>query len=434
MNGYLKYLGILIVGVLILGTSSAQGETLQDAISYILQSNPEIRAISWNRMARDEEVRQAKAGYFPMIDISAGAGIQEQYEPFEDTTHPRSTILSLRQNVFHFGATKFEVDRQEARVRSAAYRLQGTSENIALQASRFYLNVLRHLELYEVAKENLTNHERIYDQIKLRSVSGVDSKADLDQVMGRLALARSNIVVAKANIADAETDYQAVIGHLPENLIKPEPVDSAIPVSMEEAQQLALENYPIVKSAQADYEAREFQHEVAKSNVYPSFDVAVDYKWEDDVDIVGYEEELVATGMVSFNIFRGFWDDARVTETRHLICEAWEILNNTRRQTVQSIRLSWEAYEAAQDNITHLEDYVKSTGLTAEAFVKQWSIGRRTMFDVLDTQAEYLNAKADLVNAQYDKMYAQFRILSGMGQLANALGLEWPEESRVETE
>ncbi len=428
----LKYLGVFVAAVLVLGSGTAQAETLQDAINYMLQTNPEIRAISWNRQARDEEVRQAKSGYFPSLDVTAGTGYQEQYEPFDDTTYPNSTVLSLRQNVFHFGATKFEVDRQKSRVRSAAYRLQGTAENVALQASRVYLNVLRHLELYDVAKENLANHERIYDQIELRSVSGVDSKADLDQVMGRLALARSNIVVAQANIVDAETDYQAVIGRLPENLLRPEPVDSAIPATMEEAEQLALADYPVVKSAQADYEAREAQHEVAKRSVYPSFDVALDYKWEDDVDIVGYEEEFVATGMVSFNIFRGWWDVARVAETRHLICEAWEILNNTRRQTVQSIRLSWEAYEAAQDNITHLEEYVKSTGLTAEAFVKQWSIGRRTMFDVLDTQAEYLNAKADLVNARYDKMFAQYRILSGVGKLVPTLGLEWPEESLIE--
>ena len=428
----LKYLGVFVAAVLVLGSGTAQAETLQDAINYMLQTNPEIRAISWNRQARDEEVRQAKSGYFPSLDVTAATGYQEQYEPIDDTTYPNSTVLSLRQNVFHFGATKFEVDRQKSRVRSAAYRLQGTAENVALQASRVYLNVLRHLELYDVAKENLANHERIYDQIELRSVSGVDSKADLDQVMGRLALARSNIVVAQANIVDAETDYQAIIGRLPENLLRPESVDSAIPATMEEAEQLALADYPIVKSAQADYEAREAQHEVAKRSVYPSFDVALDYKWEDDVDFEGYEEEFVATGMVSFNIFRGWWDVARVAETRHLICEAWEILNNTRRQTVQSIRLSWEAYEAAQDNITHLEEYVKSTGLTAEAFVKQWSIGRRTMFDVLDTQAEYLNAKADLVNARYDKMFAQYRILSGVGNLVPTLGLEWPEESRIE--
>jgi adhesin transport system outer membrane protein len=429
----LKYLGILVAGALILGSSSAQGETLQDAVNYLLQTNPEIRAISWNRMARDEEVTQARSGYFPTIDLAYAVGVQEQQEPFHDTTRPDSTVASLRQNLFHFGTTKYEVDRQKARVRSAAYLLQGTSEDVGLQASRVYLDVLRQLELHDLADENLTNHERIYDQIKLRSSSGVDSKADLDQVMGRLALAQSNVVAAKANIIDAKTDYQAVIGHLPENLVGPQPVVSAIPVSMEEAQQLALDDFPIVKSAQADYEAREFQHKVAKSINYPSLDAAVDYRWANDFDdMEGYQEELVATGVVSFNIFRGWHDRARVTETRHLICEAWEIRNNTRRQAVQSIRLSWEAYEATQDRITHLEEYVKSTGATAEAFAKQWSIGRRTMFDVLDIEAEYLNAKADLVNARYDRKYSEYRVLAGIGKLTDTLGLQWPEESQVD--
>jgi adhesin transport system outer membrane protein len=432
MNVYLKHLGILVVSVFILGSSSAQGETLQEAINYLLQTNPEIRAVSWNRMARDEEVTQAKSGYFPSIDISAGTGIQELQEPFHETTHPRSTVVGLRQNVYHFGSTQYEVKRQKARVRSAAYRLQGTSENVALEASRVYLNVLRQLELYDLAEENLTNHERIYDQIKLRSVSGVDSKADLDQVMGRLALAKSNVVVSKANLVDARTDYQAVIGHLPEDLIKPQPVDSAVPASMAEAQQLAVENHRILKSAKADLEAREAQHTVAKRTTYPSFDVAVDYNWEDEVDRDGYEEFLLATGVVSFNIFRGWRDKARITETRHLICEAWEIYNNTKRQTVQSVRLSWEAYEATQDQIPSLEEYVKSTGSTAEAFAKQWGIGRRTMFDVLDIEAEYITAQADLVNAQYDKWLAQYRILSGMSKLTHTLGLEWPEESRID--
>jgi adhesin transport system outer membrane protein len=295
------------------------------------------------------------------------------------------------------------------------------------------LNVLRRLELYDLAVENLTNHERIYDQVSLRSGSGVDSKADLDQVTGRLSLAESNVVVAKQNVIDAETDYQAVIGHLPEDLTKPAAVDSAIPGSMEEAQQLALADYPILKSARADYEARESQHTVAKRAAYPSLDVALDYKWENDVEIVGYQEEFLATGIVSFNVFRGWWDDARIKETRHQICEAWEIMNNTRRQTVQSIRLSWESYIAARDNIIHLEEYVGSTGATAEAFAKQWSIGRRTMFDVLDIQAEYITAKEDFVNARYDEMYSQFRILSGIGQLVNTLGLAYPEEGRIET-
>jgi len=441
MRNFLKYIGIVVVGgVLIVGwNNSAQGETLEDAIKYMLQTNPEVKTISYNRLARDQEVTQAKSGYFPTIDVSHGYSYDRQRHSFHDTSYPQSTVLSLRQNVFQFGVTKGEVNRQKARVRSEAYLLQGTSENIALQTSRVYLNVLRNLELNELAKENLTNHERIYDQMKLRSASGVDSKADLDQVLGRLALAQNNLVVTNANIVDAKTDYQYVVGRLPENLIKPQALDSSIPESMEEAEDLAVKNHPILKSAQADLEAREEQHRVAKRVCYPSFDIAADYKWQDDVnnndndnDTKGYREEFIATAMVSFNIFRGWRDKGRIGETAFLISEAQEIFNSTQREVVQSIGLSWEAYKAAQDKVTHLEEYVKSSRSTAEAFAKQWAIGRRTMFDVLDSQAEYINASSDLVKAQYDKTYAEYRILSGMGKLTPTLGLQWPEESNLE--
>jgi adhesin transport system outer membrane protein len=289
------------------------------------------------------------------------------------------------------------------------------------------------MELYDFAKENLLNHERIADQMKLRSTSGVDRKADLDQVMGRLALAQSNVVVTTANIVDAKTDYQAVIGRLPEDLAKVPSMDSTIPRSMDEAEQLAVKSYPILKSARADLEARQAQYETAKRINYPSLDVAVDYKWQTDVNYPNREEDLLANAVLRFNIFNGLRSKARITETLHLVSEAKEILNNTQRQVVQSIRLSWEAFTAAKERGTFLEDYVKSTGATAEAFAAQWNIGRRTMFDVLDTQAEYIVAKSDLVRTKYDKMYSEYRVLSGMGKLIETLGLQWPDESRVET-
>ena len=174
-----RYLGALTLGALIAGTGSAHAETLQEAVHYMLQTNPDVKSIAYNRLARDEEVKQARAGYLPSLDISYGAGIVDQDNPFDDTSYPQSTVLSLRQNVFRGFADQYEVERQNARVNSSAYQLQGRSENIALVTSRVYLNYLRQLELRELAKENLTIHQRIHDQIKLRSESGIDRKADL---------------------------------------------------------------------------------------------------------------------------------------------------------------------------------------------------------------------------------------------------------------
>ncbi len=427
-----RYTGVLVIAILIWGIGQVQAETLQEAVRRMLETNPEIRSIAYNRMAREQQITQARAGYLPSLDFSSGLGINDRDDPLDDRLWTESTVLTLRQNVFRGFADQYEVKRQEARVDSAAYQLQGTSEKIALDASRAYLNVLRQFELLALARENLTSHQRINDQIKLRSESGIDRRADLDQVMARLALAESDVVVAEANLADAETDYQFVVGISPVDLVKPQPVAGVIPSNLKEAQRLALENHPILKSAEADLEARMAQHVVAKSNYYPQVDIVVDQIWQDDIDVAGYQDELRATGYLRFNIFNGFGDKARIAETSYLVSEAREIMNNTRRQVIESIRLSWVAYQAADNRIAYLENYVNSTGATSESFTKQWNIGRRTLFDVLDLEAERINAKIDLVNARYDRIYAQYRILSRMGQLVHAFGLQWPAESRVE--
>jgi len=433
MRFFNKHLVILVTAILFASSSFAWGETLQDAIKYMLQTNPDIKAGAYNRLAKDQEVKQAKAGYYPSIGVTSGVGVANQSHPFNDTIWPKSTDLSLRQNLFRFFGTDYEVDRLKSAANSQAYLLQGTSENVALVASKVYLDVLRSLELADLSKENLLNHQKIADQMKLRSVSGVDRKADLDQVMGRLALAQSNVVIASANNVDAQTSYQVVIGRFPEDLIKPDLLGSVVPGSMEEAELLALQGYPVLKSAQADLNARLAQYKTAKSQLYPTIDMAVDYAWQNDaVNLPGYNENLTATVSVNFNIFNGWYNTARISQTAQQVKEAEAILNNTKRQIIQSIRLSWEAYQAAQGRVAYLEEYVKATGLTAEAFTAQWNIGRRTMFDLLDTQAEYITAKASLANARYDKLYAEYRVLNSLGKIVSTLGLQWPEESRVD--
>lgn len=429
-----NFLAVVIAGIFMMEAGVVHAETLQDAVTFMLKSNPDVRAQYYNRMAREKEVRQAKAGYLPTIDVSVSGGLDRQHEPFYDTLWPASSVVSVRQNVFRFFGTQSEVERQEARVRSQSYLLHGSAENNALLSSRVFLNVLRYQELYELAQENLTNHRRILDQVKLRSESGVDRRADLDQVMGRVALAQSNVAAAQANLTDSSTEYQAVIGHLPGDLVKPGFAGAALPKTLEEAEQLAVENNPTLKSAKADVEARNSQHETAKSQLYPSLDVALDYKWQKDTEnIPGRRENFLAMATISFNILNGGWNKARLGQTTYEIYEAQEIAENTKRQTVQSIRLSWEANRTATERVAFLEEYVKAGGQTAEAFAAQWNIGRRTMFDLLDTQAEHINARASLVNAKYDMMYSEYRILNGMSRLIPYLGLQLSDQGLVVT-
>ena len=421
---------------LFFGAGVSQGETLQEAIQNMMNTHPEVRTEIYNRLAKDQEVKQARSGYFPELGINAWAGIREVDDPVNESLEPWEFTLSLRQNVFRGFQDVKEVARQQARVRSEAYVIQSVIENTALEAARAYLEVLRKKEFVTLAEENLKLHQRIADQIKLRSESGVDRKADMNQVESRLALAQSNMVVTEINLTDAETNYLAIVGSLPENLVKPEVPADAIPATLEETLQKAATGHPTIKQAGEDLKARHAQDEVAKAPFWPIIDIEVDKRWNEDLEpgLNTDTEELTALVRVRYNFFKGWSDRARKVETTYLVSEAREIRNNAQRQLVELVRLAWMAKKASDDRQEYLEKRVQSSTETSQSYSKQWDIGKRTLLDVLDAEAERIEAKKELIDSEFDGLFAKYRILNSMGSMIHALELKWPEEAYVDEE
>jgi len=416
----------------LLTVTPVSAETLKDAVDDTIHGHPKIGANTFTILGRMEEIRQAKADYFPQIGLNGATGVQEIQEPVQETLYPNLLTLSLRQNIFNGFQTKGEVERQKARTVSSAYLLQGTADLMALRTTEVYLNVLRQQELLALVEEDLKTHQRISDQIRLRSDAGVSSSADEDQVSGRVALAETNVVNVRINLADANSNYLAVVGHLPEELQRPEADREDLPEDLDNAENKALRNHPVLKSANADLQARIKQHDVAKGAFYPILDLEVDQNWEEDYDTAGRNDALVALLRLRYNLFKGYRDEAREQETIFLIGEARDIRNDTQRQVIESIRLSWMAYQAVLQKIQLLEQRVTATVATAEAYNKQFNLGKRTLLDVLDTEAEVTDARRSLISAQYDGLYAHYRILNGMGVLVSSIGSTLPPEAIVD--
>lgn len=426
--------GMVVGGLCLFSVGTLSAETIGEAITEVLQTHPQVRSQVYSKLAKEEEVGQAKAGYFPTLDVEGAIGWADYQEP-EDVGEidPREARISVRQNVFRGMATMNEVSRTKAGVKSSAYTLQGVSENLALTTAAAYLEVLRRQEIVALAKENLLNHQRIADQVELRSESGVGSQADSEQVQSRLSLAQSNVVVTETNLLDAQTNYLAVVGHLPGDLSKPVSPEGWMPPSLEDAEAIALEEHPTLKSANADLDARKYQEDVADSPFYPILDLELDQVWQEDMtSSAEKEEKTIAMVRLRYNLFNGFNDRSRQLQTTQLVSEAREIRNNTARQVVESLRLSWMAHQAVLQRENYVKDHVDSSRATAESYSKQFDLGKRTLLDVLDTEAEVIEAKRDLIDVSYDGVYTQYRILNSMGRLTETLGLALPEESVVE--
>ena len=75
-------LSVLFIGITTF-VKNAYAETLHEAVQHTLETNPQVRAVQQNRLARTQEVKQARAGYFPTLDFSAGIGRNEIFSPNE---------------------------------------------------------------------------------------------------------------------------------------------------------------------------------------------------------------------------------------------------------------------------------------------------------------------------------------------------------------
>lgn len=407
-----------------------QAETLQEAVQSVVERHPDVRSAAHNRLARDKEVVQARSGYYPQLNVEAGAGYDDVDKPIDAELNPWEARISLRQNLFAGFSTVNEVARQKARVKSQAFLTQSSAENTALETIKTYLEVLKNQEYKALADENLVLHERIGDQIGLRSKSGVGRGADQSQIQSRLGLARSNVVVTEQNLIDAQTNYQALVGHAPANLSMPQSVVELLPKSLSDAEQRAIADHPTLKSAIADLKARFKQDETAKNTFWPIVDLEIDKIFEDATSYSYDErEDLRLFLRLRYNLFNGWKDKARKEETEELIREAIEIKNHTFRQVIESIRLSWQAFQSANRRIAYLKEQLQYSTSTANAYTQQWNINERTLLDVLDAEAERIDAARQLVTAEFDGLYAHYRLLNGMGKLIPSLGLNLPEES-----
>lgn len=435
-----RYMAVL-VSVLALGQQAAAQE-LAGAIQQALETHPQVQAGVNSRLAADYQLKAAKGGYLPSIDLRGGYGREgtDSRSTRGEGDHWRTlsrgeSSLNLSQMVFDGFATSSEVGRQSAVVNSRAYGLLATSELVGLDAVEVYLEVLRRQELVRLAEENYRSHQRIYDQISLRAERGIGSTADRDQADARLAQAHNNLITEQTNLADARVNYLSVIGHEPGDLTPPSSASLVLPESLEEARKRMLENNPQLRSAESDIMATERQYDAAKSTFYPRFDVEISRSANNDIDGArGHENEWQAMLRMRYNLFSGGSNKAELRARSYQVNEALDVRNNALRVLNEELGMAWNAVLNARAQKPVAEQYAAYSQRVREAYQQQFGLGDRTLLDLLDSENELFTAQRRLVDVDFAGLYSQYRVKAAMGELLRSQGVVAPLASAALSE
>jgi len=420
---------------------------LREAIRAAVQTHPTVKRARANSAAVDDDIDEARAGYFPTFDVGGAAGYEFSTNSATRARDERddgdsSSVEALRlESYFSLSQMLFDgfgtSSRTEAaRFRSEAARLEITDagETIGLRAVEGFLDVLRNRRLLELADRNIDAHARFLDQTRFRSRTGAGAEVDVIQAEARLARARNLRQQVMGGLRAAEARYVEATGQMPDSLEMPlVPVD-AIPPSREQALSTAAANSPALQATRQSVSARRAEVDAERSGYFPQFDFEVAGSLNQNQDGVRESNrDLTALLRMDYNLFNGGADQARSDRAMERVGEAMQREAEVLRLIERDVRVSFSQLETARAQVPILQDNVLKAEQVVQGYQGQFELGRRTLQDVLDAENELFQARTSLVNAEYAYAFANFQALRAMGMLVATVERGSPGGRPVET-
>lgn len=427
---YRSPINLAIATLFIAGNAyAAPAVDLKAVVEKAILENPEVQGKYKLFSAAGNEKDVAKSAWRPTIDLNNSSTDGTTYNGYagmrQDAGYTSSaTTLQLRQTVFDGFATSREVRRLGHAHVGAYYDLVATSDKIALEAARAYLDVQRYRALVELAKENYATHADIHARLDARVKAGVGRRVDLEQASGRMALSESNWLTEASNLHDVTARYQRLVGEVPAPELNEAPNftsflpprDKKISDTIRTSPEF-LSTVSTIRSLRADADAR-------YAGLYPTLELrAAQSEERNRTTASGAYRDSSLQLVMNYNLYRGGADRARIRQFADRLNAAYDSRDKICRDLHQNAQMAMNDVGKLETQLNFLSQHELSTAKAREAYRQQFDIGQRTLLDMLNTENEYYEARKSLVGAEYDLSLAKIRVLSADGTFLSAIKL-----------
>ncbi|MFN8062238.1 MAG: TolC family protein, partial [Vicinamibacterales bacterium] len=319
----------------------AEPLTLADALARARATHPRLDAARAAEQEAAQRERQARAGFYPRIDVSEewqrgdqpvfvfGSLLAERRFAVENfaidaLNHPAAvdnlrTSVGLEQLVFDGGATSHGVRAAELMRRSSRLATERASLDLTLEVSTTYAAVLRLESQVSAADRAIASAESDLGRARDRRDAGLATDADVLALDVHLAEAQSTRATALADLLGARARLNDAIGaplDLTFELDAGRRGDAIAALgSIETLEKEALERRPDVRQAALAVELAENTTRASRAAWLPQVGVLAGWEFNGGSLASQSSSWLVGT-RIRLNLFRGFADAARVEEAR----------------------------------------------------------------------------------------------------------------------
>ena len=433
---WIRVLSILMVSLLgsCLAVNRVLAADLIEVYKQALVSDPKFKAARSEWLAARESLAVSKAELLPQINASGSFTRSQVKSELANNPRPRyfnngvGYLFELRQPIFDFGKVT-GVWKARAAVYSAQALFMDAEEKLLQRVAQAYLEVLLAKDILYFAKANTAANKSLFVQAKHKYDVGLIAITDLEDARKNYDIAWSEEIANENQLSDSferlneitgvrYTDLDSLKSDLP--LVSPEPADIEAWVKSTEKQnfELVAANYKVI-------EAREnvrLHHAGHLPEVSALAGYSNDYENNYSGSKNSTRNQRVVTGLeVKAPIFHAGKISTLAKQAEYIYQQQLAVQEQTRRSVVSQTR---QNYLGILSNISKIKadlQAIKSAQSSLRATHASYTVGRRTMSDVLDAQSKLYSTQKTFAEDEYRYIMQllNLRMLTGTLQVSD---------------
>lgn len=408
----------------------SHAETLAEALTMAYEQNPTLQAQRATQRALDETYVQARAGWRPTLSTTASASYEELRIPrvalrAGERTRAHGNFgalsVSLNQPLWTGGRVASAVSAANADVLSGRENLRRIEASVMQAVIQAYVDVRRDQEALRIQQESAGVLRRQLEESQARFDVGEVTRTDVALSQARLAQSSALVSTARAQLAISRASYAAVVGQNPGELTPEPSLGALMPVTVDEAFDVAEANNPTLRAQQYAEQASRARVAGARADRMPNVSLQSVARFTggttDPFVEELYRRDVTTSVNVTVPLFAGGVTSSRVRQAIERNNADRISVENQRRGVLQSITQAWNQVTATRANIESTAEQVRAARIAAEGTRQEEQVGLRTTIDVLNAEQELRLAELNQITARRDEYVASALLLNTMGRL-----------------
>ncbi len=374
--------------------------TLSEAITLAYRTNPELLQARAQARSTDFGVPAARSQFGPQLGVSGAYTftrtrqevIPGSFLGIQGWSSTAQAVLS--QPVWTFGRNAAAAAGAVATAQFQRDALRVAEAQVMNDVVTAYVAVLRDAASVTIARENLALLNRQLDENQTRFEVRDLTLTDLDQTRTRVQLGQADLIQAEGQLGVSQKLFLQRVGAPPGELTPPDLLNITFN-SLDGAYAYAEANSGLVRAAQSREKISRAALAAARAEMGPRVDLRGTASYG---SVSPYTDQLRTTQLVGQVVVTQPIIDSglrrsRVGQAEEANQADWRLLDQTYRDTRQTVGAAWEQLAATRSSLANYRAAIDAAQRAYDGALIQQKAGDRSTLDVLNLARDLLTVR-----------------------------------------